>query len=364
MTGGEPVLEVDGLTKCFHGTTAVDGLSFRIGKGELLSLLGPSGCGKSTTLRMIAGIEAPDAGDIRIGGEVVASTANRTFVPADRRDIGLVFQSYAIWPHMTVAQNVSYPLEVRRVPKAQIAERVRAILDVVNLRGYEGRSATTLSGGQQQRVALARALVYNPRLLLLDEPLSNLDARLRDELRLELRRIQRELGLTVLYVTHDQVEALSLSDRIAVMHAGRIVQVGTPSEVYDAPGDLFVQNFFGRSVLIDGVLETSGGASVVRCADGSTLRVDDASATGGGPVQAAIRIEDLHAGTPPAGASEDWEVIATVVRDTRFLGDRVECELLLAGTPMTVHLPRSAVRAPGATLPLHVARKAIRVWPR
>lgn len=364
MTGGEPVLQVDGLTKCFQGTTVVDGLSFRLERGEILSLLGPSGCGKSTTLRMIAGIEVPDGGEIRIGGEVVASTATRTFVPADRRDIGLVFQSYAIWPHMSVAQNVGYPLEVRRVPKAQIAERVAAVLNLVNLSGFEGRVATSLSGGQQQRVALARALVYNPRLLLLDEPLSNLDARLRDELRLELRRIQRELGLTILYVTHDQVEALSLSDRIAVMHDGRIVQIGGPSEVYDTPSDLFVQNFFGRSVLIDGVLETAATGSFVRCGDGTTIAVNDLPGTSGGAVQASIRVEDMHVGAPPAEASGAWEAIATVVRDVRFLGDKVECELLVGGAPIAVHLPRSAALDPGTTLILHVARESIRVWPR
>src|SRR5665213_134408 len=193
----DPVLQVDGLTKRFNGVSVVDGISLTLDRGETLSLLGPSGCGKSTTLRMIAGIETPDAGEIRIGGTLVASSSPQTFVPAERRDIGLVFQSYAIWPHMTVAENVRYPLEVRHLDKTQITERVSEVLRLVGLGGFERRPATSLSGGQQQRVALARSLVYNPRLLLLDEPLSNLDARLRDELRIELRRIQRELGLTL-----------------------------------------------------------------------------------------------------------------------------------------------------------------------
>jgi iron(III) transport system ATP-binding protein len=360
----EPVLTVTNLTKRFNGVSVVNGLSFQIGRGEILSLLGPSGCGKSTTLRMIAGIEAPDGGEISIEGRVVASAHTRAFVPADRRDIGLVFQSYAIWPHMTVAQNVAYPLEVRRIAKAQIAERVTAVLDLVGLGGFERRSATSLSGGQQQRVALARALVYNPRLLLLDEPLSNLDARLRDELRVELRRIQRELGLTVLYVTHDQVEALSLSDRIAVMDCGRIVQLGTPNMVYDAPDSLFIQNFFGRSLLIDGVLEATPDGPVVRCADGTLIGVDGPEVVPGSNVRISIRVEDMHAGSAPPAVAGIWELIATSVRDVRFLGDKVECELFVGGASVSVHLPRATAPEPGRPLALHVTRDRIRVWSR
>lgn len=360
----DPVLQVDGLTKRFNGVSVVDGISFRLDRGEILSLLGPSGCGKSTTLRMIAGIETPDAGEIRIGGTLVASDAPPTFVPADRRDVGLVFQSYAIWPHMTVAQNVRYPLEVRRVDKAQIAERVAAVLEVVGLGGFGPRAATSLSGGQQQRVALARALVYNPRLLLLDEPLSNLDARLRDELRIELRRIQRELGLTVLYVTHDQIEALSLSDRIAVMQNGRIVQLGSPAEIYDAPENSFVQSFFGRSLLIDGVLEVAHPNAVVRCLDGTTVGVADTRAHHGSAVQASIRVEDMYFAAPPPDANGAWEAITTMVRDVRFLGEKVECDLLVGGAAVAVHLPRGLAIGAGETLVLHVARERIRVWPR
>ena len=360
----QPVLNVTNLTKRFRGVPVVDGLSFELYRGEILSLLGPSGCGKSTTLRMIAGIEAPDGGEISIEGQVVACPQTHAFVPADRRDIGLVFQSYAIWPHMSVAQNVAYPLEVRRVAKANVAERVSAVLRIVGLGGFEHRSATSLSGGQQQRVALARALVYNPRLLLLDEPLSNLDARLRDELRVELRRIQRELGLTVLYVTHDQVEALSLSDRIAVMDNGRIMQLGTPDTVYDAPSSLFVQNFFGRSLLIDGVLEDTAAGFVVRCSDGTAIGVDKPTVGLGSNVRVSIRVEDMHAGSAPRSSSDNWEVIATSVRDVRFLGDKVECELLIGGASVSVHLPRTAAPEPGHALALHVTRQCIRVWAR
>jgi ABC-type Fe3+/spermidine/putrescine transport system ATPase subunit len=360
----EPVLQVDGLTKRFNGVAVVDDISFELEHGEILSLLGPSGCGKSTTLRMIAGIETPDGGAIRIGGTLMASSAPPTFVPADRRDVGLVFQSYAIWPHMTVAQNVRYPLEVRRVGQKEMAARVSEVLALVGLDGFERRAATTLSGGQQQRVALARALVYNPRLLLLDEPLSNLDARLRDDLRIELRRIQRELGLTVLYVTHDQVEALSLSDRIAVMQDGRIVQIGPPAMIYDAPQTIFVQGFFGRSLLIDGVLDATAGNALLRCADGTTIGVEAFSGGNGSAVQASIRVEDMCVGSAPSGTHDSWEAIATVVRDVRFLGDKVECDLLIAGAALAVHLPRGSPVSAGQTLMLHVPRSKIRVWPR
>jgi iron(III) transport system ATP-binding protein len=360
----DPVLQVDGLTKRFNGVPVVDGISLRLNRGETLSLLGPSGCGKSTTLRMIAGIESPDAGEIRIGGTLVASADPPVFVPADRRDIGLVFQSYAIWPHMTVAQNVRYPLEVRRVSKAETARRVGEVLALVGLAGFEDRPATSLSGGQQQRVALARALVYNPRLLLLDEPLSNLDARLRDELRIELRRIQRELGLTVLYVTHDQVEALSLSDHIAVMQHGRIVQLGTPAEIYDAPQSAFVANFFGRSLLIDGVLEVAEEDAALRCSDGSTLGVLAAGAPAGAQVQASIRVEDMYFGARPVGASGAWVAIPAKIHDIRFLGEKVECDLSVGGSAVAVHLPRAAAIGAGEMLILHVARERIRVWPR
>jgi iron(III) transport system ATP-binding protein len=364
VSDGGPVLQVDGLTKRFNGVAVVDGVSFRLERGEILSLLGPSGCGKSTTLRMIAGIETPDAGEIRIGGTLVASSSERTFVPAERRDIGLVFQSYAIWPHMTVAENVSYPLEVRHTKKAEISRRVSEVLALVGLGGFERRAATTLSGGQQQRVALARALVYNPRLLLLDEPLSNLDARLRDDLRIELRRIQRELGLTVLYVTHDQVEALSLSDRIAVMQQGQIVQVGSPAAIYDAPWSSFVQTFFGRSLVLDGVLELLGDDATVRCPDGTAIGVNGTCNEHGVNVQAAIRVEDMYLNERPAGSGGAWEAIATTVRDVRFLGDKIECDLLVAGTAVALQLPRGAPVGSGESLMLHVARDRIRVWPR
>ena len=267
----EIVLEVRELAKSYGPTVALDGVSFEIRRGETLALLGPSGCGKSTTLKIISGLELPDGGEVSIFGETVVSVSRNAFVPAEKRNLGLVFQSYAIWPHMTVEQNVSYPLEVRRVPKRDAAKQVDEILEVVGLAGYQKRSATQLSGGQQQRVALARALVYNPSLLLLDEPLSNLDARLRDELRAELRRIQRQMNLTVLYVTHDQVEALTLADHVAVMNQGRIEQLGTPLSVYDTPRTLFVQNFLGKACLFEATVKQAGNPVqlAARCGTGA-----------------------------------------------------------------------------------------------
>ncbi len=230
---------------------AVDDVSFTVEEGELFTLLGPSGCGKTTTLRSIAGLETPDGGEIRIRDRVLFSSKQRIRVPANERGLGMVFQSYAIWPHMNVYKNVAFPLQVlprrRRPGRKELRERVERVLAVVQLDQLASRQATDLSGGQQQRLALARALVMEPPLLLLDEPLSNLDAKLREDMRFELKRLQRELGITGIYVTHDQVEALAMSNRVAVMRAGKIEQVGRPREVYEAPKSRFVADFISRS---------------------------------------------------------------------------------------------------------------------
>jgi iron(III) transport system ATP-binding protein len=230
---------------------AVDDISFDVEDGELFTLLGPSGCGKTTTLRCVAGLETPDSGEITIGDRVLYSSKRRIRVSANERGLGMVFQSYAIWPHMNVYRNVAFPLQVlprsRRPGRKQLRDRVERVLAVVQLDQLAGRQATDLSGGQQQRLALARALVMEPPLLLLDEPLSNLDAKLREDMRFELKRLQRELGITGVYVTHDQVEALAMSNRVAVMRAGKIEQVGRPREVYEAPKSRFVADFIGTS---------------------------------------------------------------------------------------------------------------------
>ncbi|MCZ6637849.1 MAG: ABC transporter ATP-binding protein [Alphaproteobacteria bacterium] len=262
------MLEVKNLHKQYasvDGTPGggIFGIDFEVAEGELFTLLGPSGCGKTTTLRSIAGLEVPNSGCIRLGGKDIYDSESRLSVPMHRRDIGMVFQSYAIWPHMDVFANAAYPLVISRKPrysKSEINERVVKVLEMVGLVDFVHRPSTQLSGGQQQRLALARALTREPGLLLLDEPLSNLDAQLREQMRSELKRLQRETGVTFIYVTHDQSEALAISDRIAVMHNGLIAQIGTPQDIYERPVSEFVANFIGRSNLIRGDLDITVAA--------------------------------------------------------------------------------------------------------
>jgi iron(III) transport system ATP-binding protein len=245
-------LVVDRITKNFGKARAVEGVTFSVGKGEMVTLLGPSGCGKSTTLRCVAGLESIDDGEIIMDGRVVSSAPRNISIPPERRDIGMVFQSYAVWPHMTVWGNVAYPLQVHKVPKDEVDQRVRQMLELVGLSEMVDRNVTKLSGGQQQRVVLARAMVHNPRMLLFDEPLSNLDARLRVSMRFEIRQLQQRIGVSALYVTHDQTEAMVLSDRVIVMNQGRIEQVGHPLEIYRKPVSAFVASFFGEVNFIEG----------------------------------------------------------------------------------------------------------------
>src|SRR5947207_3047248 len=243
-----------GLVKTFGPVVAVNDLSFEAKAGELLTLLGPSGCGKTTTLRLVAGLERPDRGEIHVGDRPLSSTESGLFVPPERRGLGMVFQSYAIWPHMTVFENVAYPLTLRHVKSSEVKQRVEQTLELVGLGALHDRPSTLLSGGQQQRVALARALVYSPDILLLDEPLSNLDAKLRNLMRVELKRLQERVSVTVLFVTHDQIEAMSLSSRLAVMNHGHIEQLGSPQDVYERPETPFVEDFLGRVVRFRGTI--------------------------------------------------------------------------------------------------------------
>jgi len=240
-----------GLSKRFGPLEVVSGVSFSIEEGEMFTLLGPSGCGKTTLLRLIAGFYTPDAGEIRFDGRVVNA------LPPHERGIGMVFQNYALWPHMTVFENTAYGLKLRRVAAAEIAQRVGGVIEKVKLTGLAERYPGQLSGGQQQRVALARALVLNPKILLLDEPLSNLDAKIRIQVRAEIRKLQKELGITTVYVTHDQEEALTLSDRIAVFNKGKVLQLGPPKALYERPENRFVADFIGINNLIDGTVETA-----------------------------------------------------------------------------------------------------------
>src|SRR3954466_5361315 len=284
-------LIVSHLRKQFAvGRPAVDDVSFRIAAGEIVVLLGPSGCGKTTTLRCIAGLEQPTGGTISIGGDEVAAPERGVHVPPRARNIGMVFQSYAVWPHMTVRQNVNYPLRHRKVPREQAVRKVDEVLGLVGLSEYAERPVTQLSGGQMQRVALARALVYEPRILLLEEPLSNLDAKLRLRLRDELRRIIKEAKVTALYVTHDQSEAVVLGDRIGVMENGKLMQMSAPVELYNKPANLFVANFTGASNLLKG--EIASGS--VKFPSGETLRIAQAiPGNAGDQVLVAVRPENI-----------------------------------------------------------------------
>ena len=248
-------VRIEHVFKRFGDVTAVSDFDLTVKDGEFVSLLGPSGCGKTTSLRMIAGFERATEGEIYIGDHCVSSHIKNTFVPPEKRDIGMVFQSYAVWPHMTVTENVAYPLKIQKVPKEERAARVAEMLKLVHLDEYGSRYPHQLSGGQQQRVALARALVMRPGLLLLDEPLSNLDAKLRESMRFEISSIQKELGITVIYVTHDQSEAMTMSDRVVVMSRGVIQQIGTPYEIYRNPANKMVADFIGLVNFVEGEVQ-------------------------------------------------------------------------------------------------------------
>src|SRR3954462_2747927 len=310
---------------------AAHDVSFDVPPAKLFTLHGPSGCGKTTTLRSIAGLERPQAGEIRVGDEVIYSSARKIFVPPNQRGLGMVFQSYAIWPHMTVFENAAFPLRVgrRKYSAKEIDERVSRVLHTVDLQEMAQREATKLSGGQQQRLALGRALVMEPRLLLLDEPLSNLDAKLRERMRFELKRLQRELGITTVYVTHDQSEALALSHAIAVMNRGRIEQIGTPREIYERPVNQFVADFVGSSNFLD---------ATVRAADGAAgyYRVESAlgvmKALGLEPLQAddtvvvSVRPEDVHLSEARPDGENVWQ---GMVDQKVFLGESVDFQVVV-----------------------------------
>ena len=261
-------MRLEGLWKTYPGgaQAAVKDLSLDVNDGEIVTLLGPSGCGKSTTLRMVAGLEVADQGSIYFGDKAVVITSRRFSLPPEKRDVGMVFQAYAIWPHMTVEENVAFPLKARKFPRSEIKPRVQQALELVGMAGYEKRPGPLLSGGQQQRVALARALVTEPRVLLLDEPFSNLDAKLREQMRIEVKLLQRRLNIAVLFVTHDQVEALSLSNRIALMNFGVVQQQGHPRLLYEEPINEFVRDFVGKTLLFKGKVQTGNPAGQIAIA--------------------------------------------------------------------------------------------------
>jgi iron(III) transport system ATP-binding protein len=322
---------------------AVDDVSFSVPNGSFYTLLGPSGCGKTTTLRCVAGLERHDDGTIRVGERVVSARRPTTFVPPHRRDIGMVFQSYAIWPHMTVLENVTFPLRASKLGLSSAERRSRALdaLGLVQLAGLEDRMATQLSGGQQQRLALARALVRRPRLLLLDEPLSNLDAKLRDQMRTEVRDLQRSLGITTLYVTHDQAEALSMSDSIAVMSGGRILQEGTARDIYDRPATRFVARFVGSTNLLDATVASGAPAGLVSVQTpiGPLEVVTPRPVERGTTLSVCIRPENIVLLADDAAVANAFDAtVASVAFLGEFLDIRVavgETRLQLRAHPMT-----------------------------
>jgi putative spermidine/putrescine transport system ATP-binding protein len=335
------------LSKRFGSAVAVDDLNLSIDSGEFITLLGPSGSGKSTTLMMIAGFDHPDQGEIYIGEQPVVR------IPPHRREIGMVFQNYALFPHMTVAENVTFSLKQRRIAKSEMSARLGETLEIVRLRGYEARFPRQLSGGQQQRVALARAIIFRPRVLLMDEPLSALDKQLREELQFEIKRLHRQLGITFIYVTHDQREALIMSDRIAVMKEGRLEQLGTPTDLYDRPATRFVATFIGESNLLEGTVTAIGADRItVNIGDIAVSAITSSGHEIGARATLAIRPEKVvirePGVTPPA---EDLNVLPAQIRDVTFVGEmnRYVLELAPGTTIVTKQEHRYGVlaKAPG-----------------
>ncbi len=357
------MLSVRNLEKVYAGrqggsaARAVDSVSFDVAKGEFFTLLGPSGCGKTTTLQSIAGLETPTGGKIELGGSTVYCSAEAILVPANRRNLGMVFQSYAIWPHLTVFDNVAFPLVhgAKSAPKGDVRRRVMDALALVKLQDYANRPAPHLSGGQQQRVALARALVNEPSLLLLDEPLSNLDAKLRDAMRVEIRQLVKSLGITTLFVTHDQLEAMAMSDTIVVMQAGRIVQKGTPQDVYLRPTNAFTADFMGRSNLVHGMAK--GDAITTSF---GVVRTERAAIDGA--VTVVVRPHVITA------SKQRTDVVANVfegqLRRQSYIGDSIEAEVTVGTELLRVSLDPYQTFVDGERLWLHIPADRCVVVPR
>ena len=348
-------VRLDHVTKRFGEVLAADDVSLTIEDGEFFTFLGPSGCGKTTTMRMVAGLEFPNE------GKVYYDDVDVTQLPSFERNTGMVFQNYALWPHMTVRENVAYGLNVRKVPKKNINSKVEDILELVHLGGMGERFPNQLSGGQQQRVALARVLVINPDILLLDEPLSNLDAKLRVEMREEIKEIQRELGITTIYVTHDQEEAMAVSDRIAIQNHGRIMQVGTPREVYDSPQNLFIATFIGKGVLLEGVLEARGDLMDCRVGDLNLKGVttSDEALADGEKVACVLRPESFNVMEP----DEPSNVLEGAVEWSAFVGPITEVKVRIGDTSLLINAPSDREYPPGSTLRVYIPRDKTLVLP-
>jgi iron(III) transport system ATP-binding protein len=355
-----PEITVQGLSKSFGAERALNGISFSVRDKEFLTLLGPSGCGKTTTLMSIAGFQRPDQGTISCGEQVFFDKAAKVYRAAEDRNLGIVFQSYAIWPHLTVFGNVAFPLKIRKLKKAALRRRVLETLALVELADYAGRYPHELSGGQQQRVALARALVYSPSVLLLDEPFSNLDAKLRERARTWLKHLQGELGLTTLFVTHDQDEALSLSDRIVVMNAGSVLQVGGPEDIYRRPKSQFVAEFLGHCNILAAraVAASPGMTDLVLGANGKHITVSGDDVTVGDQVQLAVRPEEIALDDHQDATG--MNTYPAEMRSVSFLGDHYLYELDLGGLALTVTSTRSLA---GPTVTVRIPPDACKVLP-
>jgi ABC-type Fe3+/spermidine/putrescine transport system ATPase subunit len=366
-------LRIQNLYKTFDRVVAVNRINLEIKEGEFFTLLGSSGCGKTTTLRMVGGLEKPDGGAIYLADRCLVSDAQKLFVKPEKRDMGMVFQSYALWPHMTVYENVSYPLKLRGMKGAEARNKVANVLALVGLSGLEERPAPALSGGQQQRVALARALVFSPKVLLLDEPLSNLDAQLREEMRRELKALQQRINVTVIFVTHDQIEALSLSDRIAIMKFGVLEQVGTPEEVYYTPATPFVRDFLGKTFLLSGKVvgvsdqhvqvEVQGvGASSLTLQRNNVISSANGFPTIGQSAMVAIRPEKMI--LSDRGCEGQGNVVEGTLQATQFLGDRYEYTVTLGSETRVIVSPEAKLLKQGGKVFLELKPEGVTLWPR
>jgi ABC-type Fe3+/spermidine/putrescine transport system ATPase subunit len=354
------LVTLEKLSKRYGPVSAVNGVDLTIEDGEFIVLLGPSGCGKTTTLRCIAGLEDVSGGEIKFDGKAVSSPGFS--LPPEHRQIGMVFQSYAVWPHLTVSQNVAFGLKLKRLPGAEIAARVRRALNTAGLERLAERDVHQLSGGQQQRVALARAIVLEPRLLLFDEPLSNLDAKLREQMRLELRQLQERLGITSIYVTHDQEEAMVIADRIVLMRAGNVEQIGTPFDIYTKPASLFAASFIGLTNALPGVVTSSGGGVTrVAMGDGLELTSADGPAAGQGEVEVLCRPEQLALSTArPDGVN----VFQAVVEQTVFMGNSAEVFLRCGTVKLKARVSPAADWPPATELWVTIPPQKVRLLPR